>query len=115
MKRKTNSPKFTKKSGDGREEDLSGYPYYPENEDIYAREEETDLDPEQPSKPKVSGQQNRKLNEKDFREDVSGGDLDVPGAELDDNQEDIGSEDEENNHYSLGGDNHNNLEEKKGD
>lgn len=29
--------------------------------------------------------------------------LDVPGAELDDDMEDIGEEDEENNYYSLGG------------
>lgn len=29
---------------------------------------------------------------------------DVPGAELDDENEDIGEEDEENNYYSLGGD-----------
>jgi hypothetical protein len=34
--------------------------------------------------------------------DLSGDDLDVPGAELDDDQEDIGSEDEENNYYSRG-------------
>ena len=38
-------------------------------------------------------------------------DLDIPGAELDDDLEIIGSEDEENNYYSLGGDNHNDLEE----
>ena len=48
-------------------------------------------------------------------EDANGTDeefeLDVPGSELDDEQEDIGSEDEENNYYSLGGDNHNDLEE----
>ena len=43
--------------------------------------------------------------------DFSGNDLDVPGAELDDEQESIGSEDEENNNYSLGGDNHEDLEE----
>jgi len=30
-----------------------------------------------------------------------GADLDVPGAELDDDEEDIGEEDEENNSYSL--------------
>ena len=30
--------------------------------------------------------------------------LDIPGAELDDEQEKIGSEDEENNYYSLGDD-----------
>ena len=52
-------------------------------------------------------------NEKDFKDDVSGDDLDVPGSELDDQQESIGSEDEENNYYSLGGDNHNDLEEPK--
>jgi hypothetical protein len=37
-----------------------------------------------------------------------GDQLDVPGSELDNAQEDIGSEDEENNYYSLGGDNHDN-------
>ena len=30
-------------------------------------------------------------------------------------QENIGTEDEENNYYSLGGDNHNDLEEDKGE
>lgn len=38
--------------------------------------------------------------------DFAGKDLDVPGAELDDSQETKGSEDEENNSYSLGGDAH---------
>jgi hypothetical protein len=38
--------------------------------------------------------------------------LDIPGADLDDTMEDIGSEDEENNYYSLGGDNHEDLEEQ---
>ena len=33
---------------------------------------------------------------------VTGKDLDVPGAELDDNEA-LGQEDEENNYYSLGG------------
>jgi hypothetical protein len=40
-------------------------------------------------------------------------DLDIPGSELDDANEAIGEEDEENNYYSLGGDNHENLEEDK--
>ena len=39
-------------------------------------------------------------------EEVSGKDLDVPGQEDDDMNEDIGEEDEENNEYSLGGDRH---------
>ncbi|MCW3070619.1 MAG: hypothetical protein JWO44_509 [Bacteroidetes bacterium] len=43
--------------------------------------------------------------------DFTGKDLDVPGAELDDVQEKKGSEDEENNSYSIGGDAHDNLEE----
>jgi hypothetical protein len=38
-------------------------------------------------------------------------DLDVPGADLDDKDEEIGEEDEGNNYYSIGGDNHNDLEE----
>lgn len=41
-------------------------------------------------------------------------DLDIPGAEDDDANEEIGEEDEENNYYSLGGDAHEDLEEDKG-
>jgi hypothetical protein len=49
-------------------------------------------------------------------DDESGeNDLDIPGSELDDIQEDIGSEDEENNYYSLGGDDHIDLEEDQGE
>jgi hypothetical protein len=45
--------------------------------------------------------------------DMAGEDLDVPGSELDDQNEAIGSEDEENNSYSIGGDRHeDNLEGK---
>ena len=45
------------------------------------------------------------LNEvSSLRSDVSGSDLDIPGAEADDDNEEIGEEDEENNYYSLGGD-----------
>ena len=43
--------------------------------------------------------------------DFSGKDLDIPGAELDDASEAVGSEDEENNSYSLGGDSKEGLEE----
>ncbi|HWJ92414.1 MAG TPA: hypothetical protein VNR87_14960, partial [Flavisolibacter sp.] len=38
-------------------------------------------------------------------------DLDIPGSELDDENESIGEEDEENNYYSLGGDRHESQEE----
>ncbi len=51
------------------------------------------------------------LNEPQSTYGQTGADLDVPGSEDDDADENIGEEDEENNYYSLGGDNHDNLEE----
>jgi len=92
-----------------------GYPLYPPSEDIYNRgKEEQDINPANISKNKTPNPKRGALNEKDFSDDKSGDDLDVPGSELDDKMERIGSEDEENNYYSLGGDNHNDLEEDKG-
>lgn len=44
------------------------------------------------------------LNEDSFSDDRTGEDLDVPGTDLDDENEALGEEDEENNAYSLGGD-----------
>jgi hypothetical protein len=41
------------------------------------------------------------LNEEGFGREVSGDDLDVPGADADGEGEGIGEEDEENNGYSL--------------
>jgi hypothetical protein len=59
-----------------------------DNENLYRSElDDADFDGE-------------KLNEAD--DNVSGKDLDVPGAEDDDANEEIGEEDEENNEYSLG-------------
>jgi hypothetical protein len=55
------------------------------------------------------------LNETGMIEDMAGDDLDVPGASADDANESIGEEDEENNYYSLGGDNHESQEENKGE
>ena len=40
------------------------------------------------------------LNENEITDDNSGEDLDIPGAEDDDENESIGEEDEENNGYS---------------
>jgi hypothetical protein len=54
------------------------------------------------------------LNEKTSSNAISGSDLDVPGAEEDDQNEDIGEEDEENNPYSLGGDDNSTNEERSG-
>ncbi len=93
-----------------------GYTAYPKSEDIYNRNhKEADMDPEDITKNKVLNERAGTKNEKDFTTDISGSDLDIPGSELDDEQEDIGSEDEENNGYSLGGDDHNDLEEDKGE
>lgn len=91
-----------------------GYPKYPESEDIYNKfDKEFDIDPENIAKNKdrIKKEKVPTWNEKNFTQDKSGGDLDIPGTELDDEQESVGNEDEENNSYSLGGDNHNNLDE----
>jgi hypothetical protein len=100
-----------------------GYPLYPASDDIYSRFKKDELiDPEEAAEMQDSMDKAKVYtrNEKDFDVDVSGyrsvGDgLDVPGSELDNQQENIGSEDEENNYYSLGGDNHIDLEEDRGD
>lgn len=76
---------------------------YSGKDDIYSRdkkEEDLDLD---------EGRGKRKTAK------ASDDDLDVPGAELDDADEEIGEEDEENNYYSLGGDDHDDLEETNED
>ncbi|MFN3757066.1 MAG: hypothetical protein ACK4RM_08925 [Flavobacterium sp.] len=88
---------------------FKGYPHYPPSDDIYNQEiQETELNPEELSKNKTPNEETGKSNERLFNENMSGDDLDVPGSELDDQQESVGSEDEENNYYSLGGDNHDN-------
>ncbi len=109
-------PKKQNKSSDiqPQQEQFPGYPPYPASEDIYYQfKEESEIDPEDPSRLKTY-ETPGVMSEKNFEEDVSGSDLDIPGAELDDPLEEIGSEDEENNHYSLGGDNHENQEEFRG-
>jgi hypothetical protein len=95
---------------------LPGYPAYPVSEDIYSQcKEESEINPEEIEKKKniERGDGFDEFNVKDFEDHMSGDDLDVPGSELDDAQESIGSEDEENNYYSLGGDDHDNLDENK--
>ena len=117
MKDKDDNTNLTERE-DGIEEknNLPGYPTYPSSEDIYKKyHEEKDIDPEDISKIKEGNDIYGTNNEKDFNDDVSGSDLDVPGSELDDIQENIGSEDEENNYYSLGGDDHDDLDEDKGE
>ncbi|MFZ4724077.1 MAG: hypothetical protein ACOYMD_01380 [Paludibacter sp.] len=99
---------IVRQEGNGKKIILPGYPSYPESEDIYNQyKEEEEINPEDISKIKENEEMTEN-NQKDFSDDFSGSDLDVPGSELDDNQEEIGSEDEENNLYSMGGDNHDN-------
>lgn len=87
---------------------------YPSSEDIYQQlKEEKDLDPEDITKKKAPNEKEGTCDEKGFEDMKTGADLDVPGSELDDQQENVGSEDEEINYYSLGGDNHNDLEVDK--
>ena len=64
-------------------------------EDIFNRSEEADID----------------LTDENLIGESLDSNLDVPGADLDDQAEAIGAEDEENNYYSLGGDDHNDLDE----
>jgi hypothetical protein len=97
-------------------DNLQEYPLYPDSEDIYNKSrKEENLDPEDISKVKKSVRDNKVVSDIDqeYNENESGSDLDIPGSELDDEQEMIGSEDEENNYYSLGGDDHNDLDEDK--
>jgi hypothetical protein len=54
------------------------------------------------------------LNEKTSVNAISGSDLDVPGTDEDDMDENVGEEDEENNPYSLGGDDNSINEERSG-
>ncbi|MEP6746383.1 MAG: hypothetical protein ABJB86_01585 [Bacteroidota bacterium] len=80
-----------------------GDPVYGPNEDIYAQGE------------KIGEVGDDKKPAHKINSNLAGEDLDIPGAELDDEDEGIGEEDEENNYYSLGGDNHEDLEETKED
>jgi len=71
---------------------LPGYPLYSASEDIYEKDKKEPFN---------------ETEDSSFDEG-----LDVPGAELDDAEESTGGEDEENNYYSLGGDDHNDLDEQ---
>jgi hypothetical protein len=84
---------------------LPGYPLYPATEDMFQRSsEESDIDPDDITMPKAPNEKPGAKNEKSFADEALGGDLDVPGSELDDEREKDGNEDEENNSYSLAAD-----------
>ncbi|MBC6489480.1 hypothetical protein ACFSQD_04055 [Flavihumibacter stibioxidans] len=77
-------------------------PEHPSEEQIEKELEKMDYPPEEDIMNPSSGA--IKLpHHKQHTDDNPAADLDIPGAELDDDMEDIGEEDEENNYYSLGG------------
>lgn len=113
MKKKVNNSANLKPDKKEKNE-FPGYPTYPESEDIYNQfQEETEINPEDISKKKITDKNEivKELRLKDFEGDLAGSDLDIPGSELDNRMENIGNEDEENNYYSIGGDNHYDLDE----
>jgi hypothetical protein len=107
-------PTDPKKPGETNKE---GYPLYPDRDDIYKRAEEVkDLNDDDLTPLRDDDDQDFDPEEElDFEEEVLIDDLDVPGSELDDDDEEIGNGDEENNYYSIGGDNHEDLEEDNQD
>jgi hypothetical protein len=113
MKKGLNDNPFDVMKANEEKDNLVEYPFYPDSEDIYNKfKEEPGLDPEDPSKRKTMVGIDHVASDIDKE---SGSDLDIPGAELDDDLEMIGGEDEENNYYSLGGDDHNDLDEDNGE
>jgi hypothetical protein len=98
------SKKIKKVAGSSTEDEKFPLPIYSKEDDIYNREKEESLDDDTPG-----------MRRSGHRDKAPGEDLDIPGAELDDADEDIGEEDEENNYYSLGGENHEDLEDNQGD
>ncbi len=94
----------------------AGYPCYPSGDDIFHKfYKEKEIDPEDISKYKAQNENDKikALYAKYLLDDMCGNYLDIPGAGLDDEQENTGNEDEGNNYYSIGGDDHNNLDEYK--
>ena len=105
---------FKEKETKPNAQEFPGYPQYPDNEDIYVKSKDlTSINPDDLDKIHTQKDILGVTNEDDSVEIHTGNELDVPGSELDDQMEDIGSEDEENNYYSIGGDLHEDLEESK--
>jgi hypothetical protein len=108
-KENSNTPSQADRNSINNGINLPGYPSSPDDEDIYNNFlKESDINPEDIQKTK-------ELNENDLEDKYQDHDLDIPGSELDDEMENIGSEDEENNYYSLGGDDHDDLDENQGE
>ncbi|PSL35535.1 hypothetical protein [Chitinophaga ginsengisoli] len=111
MKKKAAKPTDKKSEELNEDEKFPGYPAYPASEDITYRGEQEELDVEKVTRSsRINNELARDSSGNPSDQDEEEG-LDVPGADLDDDNERIGEEDEENNYYSLGGDRHEDLEE----
>lgn len=93
-------------------QDWEGDPKYSEKDDIFSKGKKLNINPDDIGK--VGNDQIEYDGESELNYEMDEG-LDVPGADLDDEDELIGEEDEENNYYSLGGDDHDDLEEGEND
>ncbi|MBC7949714.1 MAG: hypothetical protein H7Y42_17645 [Chitinophagaceae bacterium] len=98
--------------GEGILDDLNEENVNPDDETNVSSEEKELLREAAEVTPGVTDEENLKLARLDERDEdgellnektgLSGSDLDIPGSEDDDENEEIGEEDEENNAYSLG-------------
>ena len=103
-----------RQSGDEEMNKTEGYPLYPEIEDIYRKcHEEKNLDPDTISQIENSANPEEYIisEETDFNSALIGNHADAYDLVLVDYQDNNGNEDEENNYFSLGGDDHEDLEE----
>ena len=75
-----------------------------------ARITKEDMEALGPKDLSMDGGEDEQLKQRVDPVDFDGTELDIPGRGLDDDQEDRGAEDEENNHYSLGSDDNDQLE-----
>jgi hypothetical protein len=107
IKKSDNKEQYLRMARNEKTNVAQGYPIYAPGEDFYTEGQKVrSINTENISKD--PGSDNKDLFETDIEinpeNNLSDTELDVPGSELDDKQEVIGSEDEENNYYSLSGD-----------
>ncbi len=98
------------------QDEFPGYPVYAACDDIYMRgSKQKNVNPEDIHSYKhlYGTNMGKFTNKEKLNNDERVSNLDVPGADLDEEDQNVGNEDEENNYYSLGGDDHNDLDEDK--
>ena len=100
-----NSSKLTESPEDTSEKVFPDYQDYPEGEDIYSRDKETQIDPEKLAEMPLKSESGADDEILKKNPNIITDPIDTPGSELDDTLEAAGDEDEENNYYSLGSDN----------